>query len=112
MPQNRNSKQIFKTNAQKDKMESVILCTSMEPLPMQPLIIYSRADCHLCDVAEALLHSCGLADGYRKVDIESDLNLLRRYGIRIPVLMNEASGAELFWPFDRDAVIALAGGKQ
>jgi hypothetical protein len=33
------------------------------------------------------------------VDISSDVDLVRQYGIRIPVL-KRADGAELGWPFD------------
>ncbi len=68
---------------------------------MSQLILYYQPDCHLCDEAEALLHASGLGGSYQKVDIESDLDLLKRYGIHVPVLMHGDSQQELFWPFDR-----------
>ncbi len=68
---------------------------------MDQLLLYSRPDCHLCDVAEGLLHAAGLGDTYQKIDIESDLKLLRRYGIRVPVLFHNNFQTELFWPFDQ-----------
>jgi hypothetical protein len=62
------------------------------------LVLYSRPDCHLCDVAADLLR--GLGREWRSVDIDSDPVLVRRYGIRIPVLEHLPSGQVLFWPFD------------
>lgn len=68
---------------------------------MNQLILYYQPECHLCDEAEALMQLAGLEGSYRRVDIESDLELLKRYGIHVPVLQREADGEELFWPFDR-----------
>ena len=36
---------------------------------------------------------------YRKHDIELDIDLISRYGTRIPVLYRSDSGEELGWPF-------------
>ena len=63
------------------------------------LILYSRSVCGLCDKAEALLAEGGLSSAYQKVDIDSDLELLQRYGDQIPVLFNEETGEKLTWPF-------------
>jgi glutaredoxin len=63
------------------------------------LILYSRPNCGLCDHAEALLAEGGLGSAYTKVDIESDLDLVSRYGDQIPVLFNDATGEKLAWPF-------------
>lgn len=63
------------------------------------LILYGTDGCHLCELAEALLapllgsHSCELID-----IVDSDA-LMERYGVRIPVLVRAADGAELGWPF-------------
>ena len=67
---------------------------------MSGLILYFQQECHLCDDAELLLHSIGLAESYRKVVIESDLELLKEYGIHVPVLQREDTKKRLFWPFD------------
>ncbi len=61
------------------------------------LVLYSRPECHLCDVAAELLDDERL--GYKKQDIESDIGLLSRYGTRIPVVYRPDTGAELGWPF-------------
>lgn len=60
--------------------------------------LYTRSDCHLCDVAAQLLEECGIR--WQSVDIDSDLELIRKYGIRIPVLYRADVNRELFWPFD------------
>lgn len=67
---------------------------------MNQLILFFQPDCHLCDEAEGLLHDAGLREAYQKVDIETDLELLKRYGIHVPVLQRIDNQEELFWPFD------------
>lgn len=74
---------------------------------MHQLILYSHPDCHLCEEAEALIHRCGMADTYQIVDIEDDPELQKRYGIHVPVLKREDNQRELFWPFDRAALVAF-----
>jgi hypothetical protein len=71
---------------------------------MSELILYYQPECHLCDEAEAILCAAGLGDSYLKVDIESDLELLKRYGIHVPVLKREDKRSELFWPFDQQGL--------
>ncbi|MET0893115.1 MAG: glutaredoxin family protein [Pseudoxanthomonas sp.] len=64
-----------------------------------PLILYQRDDCHLCDLALAVLAAVR-APEFDSVFIDDDEALEARYGARVPVLRNDASGAELDWPFD------------
>ena len=67
-------------------------------IPQQPeLVLFTRPECHLCDVAGALLEDEKLA--FSKKDIESDIGLISRYGTRIPVVYRPDTGAELGWPF-------------
>lgn len=58
-------------------------------------VLYSRADCHLCDVLQQELRA--LLDGVEFrlsiVDISTSDCLIRQYGARIPVLT--ADGVEL-----------------
>jgi glutaredoxin len=64
-----------------------------------PVTLYGKADCHLCDEAEALLARVGssLPIEVRKVDIQSSPELFARYQYRIPVI--EVSGGQsLDWP--------------
>ncbi len=74
---------------------------------MSQLILYYQPDCHLCDEAEALMLAAGLAERYQKVDIETDLELLKRYGIYVPVLKRSDNRQELFWPFDGAGLAAF-----
>lgn len=64
---------------------------------MRQLTLYTTAGCHLCEQAEALLDAAGIP--FVPVDIEADLTLLERYGVRIPVV-RDSGGRELGWPFD------------
>jgi glutaredoxin len=48
------------------------------------VILYTRRDCHLCDVASAVLVENGLSP--RKVDIDLDPELQRRYTNCVPVV--------------------------
>ena len=74
---------------------------------MRQLILYYQPDCHLCDEAESLLMRSGLGESYQKVDIETDLELLKRYGIHVPVLQRSDTQLELFWPFDASTLAAF-----
>ncbi len=66
---------------------------------MPRLILYQRDDCKLCDQAVALLARARVPD-FESVWIDGDAALETRYGERVPVLRDEASGRELGWPFD------------
>jgi glutaredoxin-related protein len=63
-------------------------------------VLYGTAHCHLCEQAQSLLAQCGIT--VEHVDIAEDDALLERYGVRIPVLLRMADGAELDWPFDAE----------
>lgn len=63
------------------------------------LTLFQRDDCHLCDLALAVLAGARVPD-FDSVFIDGDDGLEARYGVRVPVLRNESSGKELDWPFD------------
>ena len=67
------------------------------------LFLFQRDDCHLCDLALEVLATARAPD-FESVFIDGVAALEARYGERIPVLREDASGAELDWPFDADAV--------
>ena len=79
---------------------------------MSQLILYYQAECHLCDEAESLLHASGLGENYLKVDIETDLDLLKLYGIYVPVLLRSDIGKQLLWPFDQVKLLAFLGTEE
>ena len=64
---------------------------------MRSLTLYTTSGCHLCEHAEHILEAGG--HQFDAVDIADDLDLMERYGVRIPVVKDEA-GRELVWPFD------------
>ena len=70
------------------------------------LVLYQRDDCHLCDLALGVLAAARVPD-FDSVFIDDDEALEEHYGLRVPVLRNNATGAELDWPFDVDHVRAL-----
>jgi len=78
---------------------------------MSQLILYFQPECHLCDEAETLMHASGLDGKYQRVDIESDLELLKLYGIHVPVLKRDDNQKELFWPFDQDGLLTFVGAE-
>ena len=65
------------------------------------LTLYQRDDCHLCDLALGLLAEVR-APEFESVFIDGDQALEERYGLRVPVLRDQARGVELEWPFDVD----------
>lgn len=72
---------------------------------MTRLILYSRPGCHLCEelAAELAPLIAGRAT-LEYVDVSRDPDLLRRYGLRIPVVA--AGDAELSgYPLDRSRVL-------
>ncbi len=73
---------------------------------MPDLILYQRDDCHLCDQALEVLAHAAVPD-FESVWIDGNAELEARYGERVPVLRNRASGRELDWPFDTQALRAL-----
>jgi glutaredoxin len=63
---------------------------------MHQVVLYSRAGCHLCDVAREAILSLRERLGFEfdEIDIEADEELELEYGIRIPVV--EVDGEEAF----------------
>lgn len=77
--------------------------------PMIEILLYTRPGCHLCEKALAVCRECGVEP--RSVDISEDLELLRAYRDRIPVLRRTDTDGELGWPFDAGALSAFLNGR-
>ena len=73
------------------------------------LTLYQRDDCHLCDLALDVLAAAGAPD-FESMFIDGDDVLEPHYGLRVPVLRENASGRELDWPFDVEAIRTLLAG--
>lgn len=65
-----------------------------ETLPV--IRLYSRKDCHLCDVAKGRIESAGRRVPFRLeiVDVDGDPELVARYNDRVPVV--HVNGEEAF----------------
>jgi glutaredoxin len=57
-------------------------------MPVHEVILYSRKDCHLCEVVketiERLTHRASFT--WREVDIDADENLKQQYNTEVPVV--------------------------
>jgi glutaredoxin len=55
---------------------------------VRSVVLYSRSGCHLCDEARDVIVSVRAREpfAFREIDIETDDDLLREYGIRVPVV--------------------------
>jgi glutaredoxin len=52
------------------------------------VILYSRPGCHLCDVAREVIlaERARSGFGFEEIDIETSDQLIKEYGVRIPVV--------------------------
>ena len=55
-------------------------------MPQPDIVLYERDGCHLCEEARVLLDTMLGPDRYRRVDIDTDDDLLVAYAYRIPVV--------------------------
>ncbi len=73
------------------------------------LILYYREQCHLCDAMRKALVAFSRRHqqiNWREVDIDRDIELIRRYDARVPVLcQGETEICHYF--FDESALIAI-----
>ena len=55
---------------------------------MRSVVLYTRSGCHLCDEARSAILSVLTREpfSFDEVDIDTDDDLMRDYGIRIPVV--------------------------
>jgi glutaredoxin len=63
---------------------------------MTTVVLYTRVGCHLCEDAERTLRREQAATPFELelVDVDGDPQLVRRYGVRVPVVA--VDGEELF----------------
>jgi Glutaredoxin-like domain (DUF836) len=78
---------------------------------VKKFVLFGTSACHLCEVAEGMLHEALRASGdleMEKVDISDSDELFERYGILIPVIAHP-DGRELRWPFQEDELLRFLG---
>ena len=69
----------------------------------EPLVLYTRTACHLCELAAEMLNRAGVE--WWAVDIDGDTALTDEYGLHVPVVHNTASGKKLFFPFGDEQLL-------
>ena len=73
---------------------------------MKTFQLYSTSACHLCELAEAMIHEelrRGADCQVECLDISDCDDLFQRYATTIPVLRHPG-GSEMNWPFDPGAL--------
>jgi len=73
---------------------------------MIPVVLYTTAGCHLCDLASDLLLQANLSLPLtiNYTEIGDDDELVKKYGTTIPVI-EFANGRQLNWPFTLDEIL-------
>ena len=73
------------------------------------LNFYTTAGCHLCEEAAQMLAELEFQHSieWEAIDIAEDEDLVELYGIRIPVILNTATGKEIGWPFEYEDLLRM-----
>jgi glutaredoxin len=82
-------------------------------VPAPRLVLLSRAGCHLCDDARAVLAPVAteLGVGWEERDVDADPRLADEYGDRVPVVLLD--GAEhSYWRVDESRLRAALAGRR
>lgn len=78
-------------------METLLRRLRRPPIPTTTVTLYTRAGCHLCDLAKkplARLVAATPGAALRVVDIDTDAALVAAYGLRVPVVTASRDGQE------------------
>jgi len=75
------------------------------------VVVYSRKECHLCEVVKETLASVqGKADfQWREVDIDADAVLRQKYNDEVPVVFIDGRKAFKYRMSEQEFLRALAG---
>ena len=79
------------------------------------LILYSSANCELCDKAEQLVLQTLEGTDYQlaHVDITRSFELKKQYGLKIPVLaIADDKARVLYWPFGAQHILKLVANSR
>lgn len=79
------------------------------------LIIYSRPGCHLCEEMKTLVRRVidhtGAAAQVEEINVETDADLERRFGLEIPVLMLNGKKVAKYRVSEEDVKRILRAGR-
>ena len=81
-------------------------------MPENHFILYSTANCHLCEDALTLIQQCAANLKLSIIDIVDDAECFSRYEYSIPVLKSNLTKTELNWPFDEEALVLFLSNNQ
>lgn len=75
------------------------------------VVLVSRAGCHLCEDAEALVDRACRQFGlvWQRVDVDADPDLLARYRDHVPVLLVDGVVLD-YWTVEHDRLVAALRG--
>ncbi|MBV1906308.1 MAG: glutaredoxin family protein [Pseudomonadales bacterium] len=73
---------------------------------LRVLTLYSTSACHLCEQAISLLSNIPEVSEFKVViqDISESVELVERFGLRIPVVQADSTACDLGWPFNEEDV--------
>jgi len=77
-------------------------------------VLFGTEACHLCELAQQVILDVAqhIAMDVYVEDIGESESLVKQYGTRIPVLLDESSGRELSWPFDQNGLLVWLNHKE
>ena len=85
-----------------------LTCQNVRMKTEPEVILYTRPGCHLCELAAQMLAAAGAR--WREIDIESEPELVGRYGLFVPVVRSAPDGRELRFPFDAERLARFLDG--
>jgi Glutaredoxin-like domain (DUF836) len=80
-----------------------------QPSAMKYLLL-STSGCHLCELAEELIHECLVVKAditVELIDIAEEIQWQADYATLIPVLMHQKSLQSLNWPFTKESILTF-----
>lgn len=74
--------------------------------------LYTRAGCHLCDDARAVVERvcADLGEGFEEIDIDADPDLRERFGDEVPVTFVDGKQHD-FWRVSEERLRAALGSQ-
>lgn len=74
------------------------------------VVVYSRAGCHLCEVAEELVAAvcADTGDSWVRIDIDQEADLTSRFTEQVPVTFVDGAQHD-FWRVDPDRLRSALG---
>jgi Glutaredoxin-like domain (DUF836) len=70
-------------------------------------LLLGTSGCHLCELAEELIHECLVAEAditVELIDIAEQTQCQADYAMLIPVLLHKQTNKALNWPFTKDDI--------